>query len=523
MKLNGKSLDWALNHFQKVGYLNNFPTPFEFYAIKSDWNTIKKHILNINFPMEWNVLQPRKIFAPKHFYGFRLLTQLNPIDEIIFSSIVFELGEDLEKKRITKTENIVFSNRFDPSKDGRMWDENYKYSDFEKKTLELINTKEYKYIVLADIADFFPRIYKHILENSLRNSTKKSEHLRSIDRLLSYLNQNVSYGIPIGSDGSFLLAETMLDLIDRRLIDENTVFLRYVDDFRIFCKNKSEAYEKLNLLAEIIFNNLALTLQQHKTKIQPVDIYLKIKESYSKKEGPISQKFSDFLKNDLSPDDIYPIFEYGELSDETKAKLDHFNFDEIMKEQIVQEKLDIDVVRISLKRMTQTNNISVLSEILTNLEKFYPMINEVASYLINLNTIPKALKEQIGKLLIKKLNESYVFHSDYNRMWILHIFSQSDGWGIDEELNKLYNLYSDEFSKRELILAMGKLKKDYWFSSERKNYPSNYRVWERRAFLAAYSCVQDDEKKHWYTSILRNFNPDILDKSIIKWGKSHSF
>lgn len=217
MKLQNASLDWSLEYCKQENHFTNiFPKPFEIEVIKANWNSIKKEILKFKFPKDWKIRESRKIFAPKHQFGFRLCTQLDPVDEIIYSAIVYEMGEDLENSRINKNRNIVFSNRFSPSNDGKLWDENYNHSKFDEKTNSIINSGDYEYIILADIADFFPRIYTHILENSLIRATGKRAHIESIKRLLKTIYQNVSYGIPVGSEISFLLAETMLDSIDRR-------------------------------------------------------------------------------------------------------------------------------------------------------------------------------------------------------------------------------------------------------------------------------------------------------------------
>jgi len=523
LKLKSDSLDWALKHFEKIGYTNIFPKPFEYYAIKEDWKNIKDYILKINFPTDWIIRESRKIFAPKHQYGFRLCSQLDPIDELIYTSIVYEIGEELEKSRIEKKKEVVFSNRFKPSTIGFFWDSDYNYKKFDDKTLELINSEEYKYIVIADIADFFPRIYTHVLENSLNKATKKKEHVKSLKKLLANLYQNVSYGIPVGSDASFLLAETMLNSIDRRLIDENTTFCRFVDDFRIFCKTKFEAYEKLNLLAEILFNNLSLTLQQHKTEIFNIKTYKKIKYERHEFYDSLSEEMNNFLENTLKID-VYAVINGSiDLSDEIIEQLKQFEFEKIIEEQIKKEKIDITLTKFTLKALIQKNNIKVIDDILDNIENFYPVINDVIGYFLDLKILPSSVKKNIAKKLIDVLNNSYIGHSIYNRMWILNLFANDKDWNGKDGYVNLLKIYKDMFSKRKLMLAMGRSKKDYWFQSERRNFPTAFTSWEKRAFIAAYSCAPQDEKKHWYDSIKRSGNLDLLDKAIINWVKNNPF
>jgi hypothetical protein len=85
------------------------------------------------------------------------------------------------------------------------------------------------------------------------------------------------------------------------------------------------------------------------------------------------------------------------------------------------------------------------------------------------------------------------------------------------ELLDLYRRNDDDFTRRELILALGAAGKHLWFSSERKKFPSQFTSWQRRAFLKAYSCVHEDESDHWYKSLKMNADLDILDRIIINW------
>ncbi len=97
--------------------------------------------------------------------------------------------------------------------------------NIKKRSEELIeeskdNTFGNQYVVIADIADFFPRIYSHPLENALTECTNKNNHVLKIKRMLSDWNFSVSYGIPVGQSATRLLAEIVLDDVDRALISE---------------------------------------------------------------------------------------------------------------------------------------------------------------------------------------------------------------------------------------------------------------------------------------------------------------
>ena len=153
--------------------------------------------------------------------------------------------------------------------------------------------------------------------------------------MLKGWNHTVSIGIPVGTSATMLLSELVLDDIDRGLHDEGSIHCRYVDDFRIFCESEKEAYEKLTLLANLLYENHALTLQQNKTKIVPKGLFKKIYlKSESKLElNSLSEKLRQIL-SDMGIEDPYEVIEYDLLEDEYKKEIDSLNLIEILKEQI---------------------------------------------------------------------------------------------------------------------------------------------------------------------------------------------
>ena len=89
-------------------------------------------------------------------------------------------------------------------------------------------------VAVTDIADFYPRIYHHRLDNALQVATSKSNHIKALKQLLSGWNKTESYGIPVGSAPSRLLAELVMTDIDQALLAQGIDFIRFNDDYRIF-------------------------------------------------------------------------------------------------------------------------------------------------------------------------------------------------------------------------------------------------------------------------------------------------
>ena len=113
------SLDWAQAHAIKYGDTDVFPLPFEYKAIQYDWSYIKDYLSNQDV-LSWSVRPHRNLLAPKAKYGFRAITQLDPLDFIIFAAIVKEIASDIEASRVPVTSQRVFSYRYSPTKEGRL-------------------------------------------------------------------------------------------------------------------------------------------------------------------------------------------------------------------------------------------------------------------------------------------------------------------------------------------------------------------------------------------------------------------
>ena len=354
-RLKADTLDRVLKHLETFGDTDLFPVPFEFKAIRHSWETeIKPHLLSQDIE-NWNTRTFRRCLAPKHRYGFRVSTQLDPLDAIFFTSLIYEIGGDIEKTRIPSSKSMVFSYRFKPSVDGRMFDEKYNWDEFQKHSFRLATSGKFKYVVLADIADFYPRLYTHRLENSLFSCTSK-HYAKAIMNLIGQWNQKVSYGIPVGIAASRLLAELSIDDVDRVLESYGATHCRYVDDYRIFCENKSQAFERLAHLAQF-FDNHGLTLQQHKTKIMKISDFNQIilRTEETQELDSLAEKFYQILAS-LGIDNQYGELDYDELEPETQEEIDKLNLEEILLEQLEKEgNIDETLMRFLLKRLGQIN------------------------------------------------------------------------------------------------------------------------------------------------------------------------
>ena len=287
-----------------------------------------------------------------------MATQLDPLDFLVFAALVYEIGDDIEAQRLPLTdseEQNVVSCRFDPDSNGEIFDSSFTYRTFQQRSIEIASSDTFSHVVSTDIADFFPRLYLHRVEGALSTATNKQNHVKTLSSLLSQWNQTQSYGIPVGPAPARLIAEIALDDIDKILRSEGITFLRYMDDYRLFSESAAQGYAHLTALANALFKNHGLTLQQEKTSILTIEEFL---ERYgptqeSQELDSLSDSFEDLLAA-IGIADPYGQIEYEDLDDEQREKIDTMNLEEMLNDHLGRTEIDQPIVRFLLGRLGPT-------------------------------------------------------------------------------------------------------------------------------------------------------------------------
>ena len=519
LKLSTSSFDWALNQAERLGDTGIFPLPFEFSAIRHDWCRLVG-LLSSKDVLKWEVRPNRECLSPKSAHGFRIATQLDPLDWLIYNALIYEIGADLESYRLPQEEGIVFSWRFEPQPDGTMFSRETGYSQFQERTCELASRSSDQYVVVTDITDFYPKLYHHRVENALRLAAwKKVNHTKAIIQLLSAWRERQSFGLPVGPNASRLIAEVAIHDVDQALRGEGLIFARYVDDFRIFCKTRKDAYRALATLAEVLWKNHGLTLAEQKTKILPVELFKKdyLRTGREAELVHLSESFAEIVDT-LGLESWYEQIEYDDLDDDQKASVDALNLEELLTEQLHREHIDIQLTKFILRRLSQLQDVDVADKILASIDNLYPAFADVVAYLDSLKHLTESHRLEIGKNILNLMNNSVVSHLEYHRLHLLNLFASNAAWGNVDGIIGLLSQFSDYFTKRKLILALGKSGQNYWFR-QRKTEWQQFSPWERRAFLRGASSLEGNERRHWYDSIQKRLDP--LEEAIVSLSRQN--
>lgn len=235
------------------------------------------------------------IYIPKPNHHIRPGSNLEPEDAIIYQSLVLYDIQKIRDSMFWSSSNQRFSYILKEDQKGLQWftNEHSGWKNFRLKSLEYID-KGYDYVLFADISGYFENISIQRLISDLKGIGIEQEILNCLSTCLNRWAEPRSRGIPQGYRPSFILAELYMNSIDQRLQNKGIKFCRYVDDFRIFCKTKSDAINSLHILTKLL-REKELNLQTAKSFIYNGA------EARTKIDGiaPVVSKIEEELKTEL--------------------------------------------------------------------------------------------------------------------------------------------------------------------------------------------------------------------------------
>ena len=528
LKLKEASIKWALKSIEKSFDTYIFPMPFEYEAIKLFEQDVIDYLKNIDVLSE-GMRDYRSSLTPKSIMGFRIATQLDPLDSIISQAIIYEISDDIERARLPKGNEVVYSFRLKPESDGKLYDPDYNWSKFFEKADKILKEDPYSHILVTDISDFFPSIYLHYIETVLKEAVASSGKVAHAQVLINYikamhLNQTHK-GVPVGPQFSRPIAELILDVVDKILLAKGIKFIRYVDDYIIFSKSEIDARINLAFIAQELYDKRHLKLNEKKTKILTEKEF---KETHLTKPDEIAEsailvKFQELLEELDIDQDPYEEIAPEDLSEEDWEKLRSINLEQILEEELSKQEPSSFLISFLLANLARIDNTSVADTILQkeNIVKLFPKLRTIINYLERVRSFSVGQKQNLGEKILDLIASSFVGTLEFNRMWLLNLFTKTSEWDNENQFVNLYTNYSDDLTRREIFLALGRSKNIEFYRSN-KSINLDINSWIRRAFIAGISCLPKDEREPWFKSRgLRN--RDFMDKIVEKWALKNHF
>lgn len=215
-----------------------------------------------------------EVLTPKSSLGFRIGHQLTAPDSLIYTAAVIENAEGIEELRNNTSGEVAFSYRYDSQGGPRLFSPNRGYNDWLTHLVSFSKTEPFtdaKPVLETDIADFYQRIYFHRVENTLNDVNASRGSKGAIKKIIQVCRSKQSFGLPVGSSASRLLAEGVLCDTDRLLLDLGVQATRFVDDYRIVANDTYNTHTILCRLAEHLMVTEGLSLNVAKTRIIDTD------------------------------------------------------------------------------------------------------------------------------------------------------------------------------------------------------------------------------------------------------------
>ena len=129
-----------------------------------------------------------------------------------------------------------------------------------------------KYVVHADISNFFPSIYTHALswaligKNDAKQNQTRSQWYNELDLYTRNIKNGETHGLLIGPHVSNLLSEIIMIKIDKVLYERGWRYIRNIDDYSCYVSSYEEAQLFLTELSQQL-RAYDLTLNYKKTSI----------------------------------------------------------------------------------------------------------------------------------------------------------------------------------------------------------------------------------------------------------------
>jgi group II intron reverse transcriptase/maturase len=221
--------------------------------IKKHWDTIKAKILE----SKYNPSPVRRVEIPKVDGGVRLLGIPTVQDRLIQQAIAQILSRIYEP---------LFSNNsfgFRPRRGAK---------DAVTKSKQYINEGN-RWVIDMDLEKFFDKVNHDILMGKLEKKIKDKRLLSLIRKylksgiLINGVSVTSAEGTPQGGPLSPLLANIMLDELDKELEKRRHKFCRYADDNNVYVKSKRAGIRVMESMIKLIENKLKLNVNKDKSAV----------------------------------------------------------------------------------------------------------------------------------------------------------------------------------------------------------------------------------------------------------------
>lgn len=492
--ISQNSVQRAIDHLAAFGDTDLFPRLPEMRCFVEKANAIASDCAGLNIG-QYSPVGAIETLTPKSWLGFRIAHQLTASDSVLYLAALLDCAPQLEATRLPKDENEAFAYRYMEGDSLRVFEAGRGYHQWLAHLATFGGAEnpfaEDRPAISTDISDFYQRIYFHRVENVLQDAGCAKPPSELLKKIIKVTRARQSYGLPVGSTASRLLAECLLNDTDVLLKNMGLSFTRYVDDFRIVVPAGAEAHAILCRLAEHLMITEGLSLNVTKTRLSSVRDMQKSSKarlqdvfSSAEMEAMHSLITLSYGDDDASEDDALanPFIEADFLLDK---------LDEIEDKKSV----DLSVYKAILRALRFLPDLNATRLLADHADLLYYVPREFCLVL-------QASSKQIGfdedavkARVIELLSMHPYVDLAYVRSWLLNLFVEG---ALPVKLVDWQNYdFSRSVIERRANLFLHGLANDRAFFRALKTQLGSLSEWEKPAALLAGMCLPFDEYKNW--------------------------
>lgn len=491
MKLDAATYECALQHLVEKGDTDLFPYPFELAFLNEKQKEIASSLANLDLAT-YHPMSLVESLIPKTRYGFRVAHQPYPIDTVIYTALVLTIFDDIEKGRDPAHNNRAFSYRKRNGLDPAIFQEHRSFRHWLDHLKGFVFSNEYSHVIRTDISDFYQRIYRHRLENIMSSLSNNPQFVKKIEKFISDWRGGQSFGIPVGSSASRLLAEAALNDTDLALIGEGHNFTRYVDDLTILVKKGVDPYATLALLANHLSSNEGLSLNNQKTRILEWDDFLSLFSESSTED--------DSSNEELATEKLFwAAYGNEEESEEALNALMMRDLQKELEQHLSEQHWDMGSIRIIIHAMKLVHSPDVSSYIRSNISNLIPFSKDVC--LLIQEFVGKNIPgfENISDEIVDLILSPRMLPLDCARAWFLDLAVKRSITFDAAQIRRLDSL-TGPLDIRQMHLIRWRANDVNYFRL-RKTRVNEIPAWAQSSFIFGARCLPIDEYSHWIRGI----------------------
>lgn len=485
----------AIDHLGTFGDTDLFPRLPEMRCFLERPGAIAKDCEKLNIG-QYTPTSSVETLTPKSWLGFRIAHQLTASDNVIYLASLLDCAPQLEAARLNKAENEAFAYRYVDGERAKVFEAGRGYHHWLAHLAEFGGPEnpfaEDRPAIATDISDFYQRIYFHRIENVLQDAGCPRGPSELIKKIIKTTRARQSYGLPVGTAASRLLAECLLTDTDMLLRNMGVRFTRYVDDFRIAVPSGMEAHSILCRLAEHLMVTEGLSLNVTKTKLTTIR---EIERSSKSRLQDV------FTSAEMEKMQAFITLSYGDDDDSQDEDLISNPF---LSAKILQDRLDaigdkkgvdLSVFKAILRALRFLPDINADHLLEKHAELLYYVPREFCLVLSAASKQDDFSAQTAKARVIELLGMPPYADLAYVRSWLLNLF-------VDGTLPasladwKDFNFSRSVIERRSHLFLRG-LANDRSYFRSLKTQLGSLGEWEKPAALMAAMCLPFDEYKNW--------------------------